>query len=161
MGKSFEQSLTEAELVYTDKQPQLARVDRTDSMLNECLGKVSSSINKFANKADKMHRKMKQGDTLGAAADMFTGNKKQEPQEDPNSLFAGQNNQQNNQQTRTNLKPQNRQPSGTAQEQWQQYLQPTWDKMPPEMRNQFADDFNAFVQYKMQEANFRRQGHKI
>lgn len=161
MGKSFEQSLTEAEFIYTDKQPAKVHTGRTDHMLNEILGSVSSSVNNFANKVNKAHRKMKQGDTLGATADLFSKDKKNEPDEDPNSLFAGQNNQQTNQQSRTELNPQNRQPSGDAQTQWQQYLQPTWDKMPPEMRKQFADDFNAFVQYKMQEAKFRRQGHKI
>ena len=170
MGKSFEQSLTQAEFVYTDKQPATVNIDKTNNMLNEVLGKVSSSINKFANKVNQSHQRMQDGDTLGAAAAMMSKDKPNQPEQDPNSIFAGSGTQQGiypqqtqakQPQTNLNTSQQTRQPRGDQTQQWQQYLQPTWNKMPPDMRKQFGDNLDAFVRYKMQEANFRKQGHKI
>jgi hypothetical protein len=166
MTNKFEQSMLSAEQNYLNKQQAPVEThNRTNNMLNEVLGK----INKFADKVSNLKHQATQGnDPIGAVAGFFDQKKKQE--QDPNSLFANNNfqqsvvpgqNQQSTGQTQQNQQPGTRKPRGNAATQWQQYLKPSWDKMPPEMKKQFGDDFNSFVQYKMQEANFRRQGHKL
>lgn len=163
MTNKFEQSMLSAEQNYLNKQQApVESHNRTNNMLNEVLGK----INKFANKVSNLKYQATQGnDPIGAVAGFFDQQKKQE--QDPNSLFANNNFQssampgQTRQPSQQNQQPGTRKPRGNAVEQWQKYLEPSWNKMPPEMKKQFGDDFNSFVQYKMQEANFRRQGNKL